>query len=316
MSIISNLIRKAVKKDGPLNILTFFYDGRFDIELLKTGHHFYGCLQHSAFPWPGFERAEYKNLHILNDIAEANNIGLDLVLFNSRMAHQQFFQFAKSLHLPSLIIDHDFNQHNSFILEQIKAQTSLPSISCLDEIKNQFNSQETIYYGIEKKIGEYEKDIDILMCGNFAEGDIFAVHNLKMRFPTLKLVGQNPTIPYSELVSTYEDYKNLFKRTKVFLNLLAQPNISYEILWALQYKAAIVSSDLPQYKGLLENKVNALLVNKAEQVHTVIQNIVHDKKLYEKLTTHQTDLSKFDDESFVNKWNNRLETFRYQTYIT
>lgn len=34
MSIISNLIRKSKTIDGPLNILSFFYDGKFDIDLL------------------------------------------------------------------------------------------------------------------------------------------------------------------------------------------------------------------------------------------------------------------------------------------
>ena len=313
MSIISNLIRKSTKHEGPLNILSFFYDGRFDIELLKTGHHFYGVIN-TSYPWPGFNNAPYKNLHILNNLNEINNIDCDLILFNNRNSQQQFFGMCRNLHVPGLIIDHDISIHNKFFLNQIKQQSPLDCVSTSEPVQNQFGHQININYGIEQKAGEYEKDIDILISGNFSEQDLFIIHTIKQRFPSLQVVGHNPSLPYGFTVDNYENYKDLFKRSKIFLNLALQGNISYEILWCLQYKTAIVTCQTEAYSSILKDQENCIIINGLDNIINSVQNLAHNRNLFNKITNHNTDLSKFNQNNFLQQWKNLLEGYRYKVY--
>lgn len=313
MSVISNLIRKSIKHSGPLNILTFFYDGRFDIEILKTGHNFYGLMNHS-YPWPGFYDANEHNLHLIQTVEETKNLDLDLILFNNRASNQQFFHLCRFLHLPAIIVDHDVSKHNTFFLDQIQQQFPVEAVSTSPVVQKQFKHSININYGIEQKRGEYEKDIDILISGNFADQDLFILNTIKQQFPTLKLVGHNPNVAYSEMVDTFEDYKNLFKRTKIFINLAIQGNLSYELLWCLQYKCIPITCQTPAYSQLLVDNENCILVNGLEQIISAVRNLSRNKEVFNKLVNHKTDLSQFNQETFIKTWSDLLEGYRYKTY--
>jgi hypothetical protein len=314
MSIISNLIRKSVKKEGPLNILSFWYDGRFDIELLKTGHNFYGSIDASTYPWPAFDSAKYPNLHILDNINEVNNLDLDLVIFNHREAHSKFYNIPRMLHVPAFIIDHDFDVNNQYILKRIKAETPYPSVSTSQFVQRQYDSKHNINYGVERKTGEYDKDIDILISGNFPDNELMFINSLKSRFPTLKLIGRNEKVPYSEAVETFEDYRNLFKRARLFINLSIQRNTQYEILWALYHKCCIISNISPVYEGLL-NENNCIHVSSLDEVQRAIQNLVNNKAMFNKMASHDTNLSQFNNDDFIKGWNDIFESYRYKAYI-
>ncbi len=268
----------------------------------------------TAYPVPCFQKAEYPNLRILENLSQINNLDLDLVIFNSREMHHPHFNLPRVLHVPALIIDHDINATNDFFLKQIKAQTPYPTVSTNEFVRKQFDCVKNINYGIEQKRGEYTKDIDILVCGNFPDTDIFFLNSLKQAFPGLKLIGHNPNAPYSESVETFEDYKGLFKRTNVFLNLALQKNIQYEILWALQNNCAIISHITPVYDGLL-NKENCTAINTSDEVLSSLKNLANNKATFKKMTSYTTNLDAFNMDNFVSEWKELLETYRYKVYI-
>ncbi len=267
-----------------------------------------------VYPIPGIKGIEYSNLRVINNLNQLHGLDLDMIIFNNREAHHQFFGLSKSLHLPCLVIDHDISQHNDFILNQIRAQTPFQSISCSSPVQKQYHSLENINYGIEQIYGEYDKDIDILICGTFSDQDLFIINTLKKQFPTLRVFGQNPKLSYSEVADTYEDYKNLFKRAKVFLNLSVQSNISYEMLLALNSKCAIITNNFPVYRDLL-NKDNAIILDNIEQVIPAIQNLINNKQAYQKYTSYKVDLSGYNSIEFIEKWKTVLESYRYKVYM-
>lgn len=304
MSIINQLIYSSVKQPENLNILSFFYDGRFDIELLQTNHNFYGVLDISMYPWPAYNNKDYPNLKLLSNINDVRNINFDLILFNSRQKHEQFFQLSKALHVNSLIIDHDYIPTSSFFIKKHLEQFKLPSVSTCDIVQKQFKNQTNIFYNIEQNIGEFDKDIDILIIGTFNESNFPWLGQLKQKFPNLRLVGHNPGIPFSESVETYKDYKNLFRRTKIFVNLPTQQNIPYELLWALQSKCAIITTYIPAYNDIL-NKDNSITITEIKEIETQINNLLYNPKKYQELIEHTTDISKYNN-NFIQDWNSIL----------
>jgi hypothetical protein len=314
MSIISNLIRKTIKQDDKLNILTFFYDGKFDIELLNTGHEFYGCLENSAWQWPGFTKAEYKNLHVLANINEIHNIDLDLILFNSRHAHNQFFSLCRQLHVPALIIDHDQNQQNVYFRAKNKQMTPFPHISTSDYVGGQYDASDVINYGVVSKSWESEKDIDIL-CTVSMQHDVNLVNTIKQTFPSTTVIGHHPNLPYAGLVDTYEDYKNLFRRARLFVNLAPQTNINYDVLFALNNSLPVITYGWPVYQGLLEQNLNSIQVTSPEELISKIKELSFDKALYNKISNFKTNLSKFSQPMFVKRWDEELRKHASRVYI-
>jgi len=315
MSIISNLVRKATKKDGKLNILTFFYDGKFDVELLQTGHDFYGCLDMSAYQWPGFMKAEYKNLHIFRDLNEVHHVDIDLVIFNSRHAHNQFFQICRQLHAPGLIIDHDQNNQNAFFREKNKQLTPFPHISTSEYVQQQYESDTCINYGIVPKNWESEKDIDIL-CTVSLQHDMGLINLIKQNFPSAVFIGHHPNLPYAGQVETFEDYKGLFRRARLFVNTAPQADINYDILYALNNSVPIVTYGWPIYQGLLEQNLNCIQVTTQEEIISKIKELSFDKALYNKISNFKTNLhSKFSQPMFINRWREELSKHASRVYI-
>jgi hypothetical protein len=305
MSIVGNLIRKSIKTDKPLNILTFFYDGKFDIELLNTGHNFYGLEEHSVYGWPGYRSKNYKNLFLLDSPEKYLLNHYDLVIFNHREQHARFFNIARQLHLPALVIDHDWNMGNTYAINKMRTMMPFQSVSTSEKVSYQYVNP-LINYGVPDTTGEYDKDIDILVCGNFAQQDYYTIHKIKENFPNAKIVGNNAQMSFSETVETYDDYINLFKRTKVYLNLATQLCLNYELLWALKYNCQIVSVDLPVYRLLLKDGENCQFIKETDEAIDKI------KKLQP--TQYITSLDRFSRNRFVGQWNDLLETYRDKVF--
>ncbi len=314
MSVISNLVRKATNKEEKLNILSFFYDGKFDIELLKTGHHFYGILESSAYQWPGFMKAEYKNLHIFRDLNEVHHVDIDLVIFNSRHAHNQFFQICRQLHAPGLIIDHDQNNQNAFFREKNKQLTPFPHISTSKYVSSQYDCGLYISNGVEPKNWEMDKDIDIL-CTASLQHDHNLINNIRQNFPTAVFIGHNPNLPFVGQVETYDNYKELFKRCRVFVNISPQMNINHEVLFALNNKVPIITPKMAIYNGLLQDKVNCLEVTSPDDIISKIKELSFDKALYNKISNFTTDLSDFSETVFIDRWKEELSKHASRVYI-
>ncbi len=315
MSIISNLIRKATKKEGKLNILTFFYDGKFDIELLQTGHEFYGCLEMSAYQWPGYVRAEYKNLHVLRDLNEIHNIEVDLVIFNNRSNHNQFFPICRQLHAPGLIIDHDLNNQNAFFRSKNKQYTPYPHISTSEYVQKQYESDTCINYGVVPKNWESDKDIDIL-CMASLQHDAGLLNLIKQNFPSAVFIGHHPHLPYVGQVETFEDYKGLFRRARLFVNISPQTDINHDILYALNNGVPIITYGLPIYQGLLEQNRNCIQISSPEEIISKIKELSFDKALYNKISNSKTNLhDKFSQSIFIERWKEELSKHASRVYI-
>src|SRR5690606_14722220 len=119
-----------------------------------------------------------------------------------------------------------------------------------------------------------------------------------------QVVGHNPSLPYGFTVDNYENYKDLFKRSKVFLNLALQGNISYEILWCLQYRTAIVTCQTEAYASILKDQENCMIINGLDNIINAVQNLAHNRNLFNKITNHNIDLNKFNQDNFLQQWKN------------
>lgn len=315
MSIISNLIRKSIRGERPLDILTLFYDGRFDIELLKTGHNFYGILDTSTYAWPGYSHIDYPNLTIMGSQHDLFTRDFDLMLLHSRDKHAQYSDWPHKLHIPAIQIDHDILQINPFHLHQSIATMPFTSVGCGEKVSKVYKSTFNIEYGLPNTDGDYEKDIEVLICGTFANQDAFFVNQLKKQFPQLVVCGRpNEFVPYAQECKTYQEYVDLFKRAKIFINLPSQGDVNYEILWALKYQCLIVTPPLPAY-NMLEHNKNCLIAGNINEIPVHINNLVCNAPLRQNLLKFSTDLSRFNSDEFVESWNELFEEFRNKAFI-
>lgn len=307
MNILQNLVNKSIKSDRKLNILTFLYNGKFDRDLLLTGHNFYGIANSSYQGWLPIKNMD-DNLTLLpkpEDIQNLNNI--DLVLFNNRL-HEEVFSLCKQQHIPGLIIDHQLCEDNPYIAQKLKQNNLFESVACSPTLQQELNSTYCIPYGINEYSGEYEKDIDILISGNFTASDSYAIKIIKQKFPTTRLIGHNPHILFSETPQTFNDYINIFKRTKLFVNLRNKnsQNNYYDLLLAAKYNCSIVTYKTKLYSTIFDQS-QVSYYDKPSSLLPAIYNKVPSPN-------YQLSGLYISKAEFIERWNKLLETYRYKVY--
>ena len=314
MNTVSSILQRATKTDKPANVLTFFYNGRFDVELAKTGHRFYGTPEISCYDWPAIKEIKVDNLYSIptNSIYDIN---YDLILVNHRTQNQKAIrQICSALQVPTLIVDHDFNIENPYTIFTKRKQSPFTSIGTLDMISKQMGCNYTIPYGIEK-LEPKEKDIDVLVTGSFLQADYHILNNIAQKFKNCKIVGKNPGFDKSESVDTYEEYLDLFARSKIYVNLATQFNIPHELLWAYGGDCAIVTTTTAVTQQFLEPNVNCLTEGSFEGINHMVETLLKNDKQREALVANSHSLlEQFDHNKFLQHWTDIINDYRYRPF--
>jgi len=314
MNTISSILRRAIKNDKPANVLTFFYNGRFDIELAKTGHQFYGILNLSCYDWPAIKKIQADNLHYILP-EHVHDIDYDLILINHRTQNQDTIrQICTGLQVPTLMIDHDYNIENAYTIFTKRQSTPFTSISTLDVIAKQMGSNYTIPYGIQK-LEPKEKDIDVLVTGSFLKEDYHVLNNIAQKFKNCRIVGKNPGFEKSEHIDSYEEYLDLFARSKIYVNLATQFNIPHDLLWAYGSGCAVVTTTTVVTQEFLKHGVNCLTEGSFEGINGMIDTLLKDDKQRQSLVSNSSELlTQFDYNKFLQSWTDIINDYRYRPF--
>lgn len=263
MSIIKNIVYK--KKYLPGNkpkALCFFFDGKFDNEFAEINDiELYGNEELSVYKWD--KNLRNKNI-VLFKKEDLEKYSYDFIIFNSiNTFEKHILSLPRHLHVPAVIFQHEDHGMTNFHLQE-KLKTF--KVDFLQDVP----------YAINPPKKDVDKDIDILIAGMFQEQDYKIIDRIKQEIPNLIVIGNNPGLSYSVPMSNYESYKELFYRTKIYINLTTQRSINYEALWALSGNAKVIGFKLKelekiqQYMILCENMES--LINSAKREISNLNN--------------------------------------------
>jgi len=301
MSIIKNLLYKKIKINRKPRALCFFFDGKFDSEFAQTlDIELFGNEDLSVYRWD--KNLKNKNITIIRK-EEIYQYPYDFIIFNSfSVFENHIMNLPKSLHIPSVVFQHEDLAMTNFHLKQKLAQARTELVITKDKL-----------YGIENKT-DIKKDIDILVAGLFQPADYPLIDKIKKQIPNLLVIGNNPGLSYSVPISDYNSYKELFYRSKIFINLTTQKSVNYEVLWALSGGAKVIGFKLNELKDI-EKYISAFnnieeIINCAKRELSNIDSPYQFPHLEELLKVFDMKKVKEIGSSIVNKYYN--EVFKYE----
>ena len=215
--------------DKPAKVLCFPYNGHFDMSLLDTGHDFYFVRNAAVNRWPAFKEHDNPNFHVIDESQVYN--GFDVILFHDRQVQKPLIdRYAYELHIPTIIVDHNPLSMNSYLAKSLYQSQPFTSVQCYQSDEDNLK----ILYVMNPQDYEDEptKDIDVLFTNTPVPAKVGVVHQVLNQYP-MKFVG-NPLqeVPnlQPEQMETYQEYKKLFARAKIFIHLTSHAGIYYELI--------------------------------------------------------------------------------------
>lgn len=311
MSTISNLINKKISfHNKEASCFSLIYDGRFDSELAKTGLKIYACKKYSQEQEHNINNQPYdfvyNNINFIDE-SEIADHNYDFILCNNIITQfNQAHQLSQILHIPVLVVSHEKYHETHYHL-----QKRLQELNANIVFTNKNDKyKDPIIYGTEK-LENVDKDIDIMLDGQFQSKDYHILKFLKQAIPNLTVVGNNKGLSCSYLPANYNEYRNMFARCKVYINLPTQHHINYQTLWAMSNGAYIVSLDGEAIKSL--NAKDIQIFKQPSEIPGIVNNLSY--RDLTKLTNNEFVNEEFSLANFRNEWTNKIIEFSQKVYI-
>jgi len=311
LGVINNIYNRSIKTDTPANVLVFPYNGHFDLSLLGTGHNFHFLRDASIYTWPGFNIDKASNLSVVGT-EDIDNLTLDVVMFNHRVLHKDHInQYSHTLHIPTIIVDHEPITHNNYMRNKLLESQKHTAVSCTEDIQKLHNNSHHIPYTMRSDPSFVPKDIDVLLSGSFRPEFTSVVKQILASHPMV-FVGHNPTLN-SAIVDTYEDYKALFHRCKVFIHMPTNNHISYELIWALQNNCWVL--------GLSDENTDSTFKQNPRYISCNLDDLKEQiEQVIDKTPSVGDSLYNLDYSTYINQWKNLItecknRTFNYENVI-
>jgi len=300
---VSNVLRAALDKREQLNVLCFFLDGRFEQELIDTGHNIYGCEE--SFLGDG-KRAEGLKYIPRSASKIDKDIVFDLIVYNHFETQAIKAQTIGNLyHVPVLGIQH--------FLPSAQIHPKQELVFMDEAIKEQFSVDgDVIHYGV-KDSGEstVERETDVLIHGTFLQKDYGVLkHISEMQFTT-EIYGNNPG--FSKDID-YDTLTDRLKRTKIFINLSTHAGVPYSALLAMMNGCAIVSNRNEITPSLFSEEFTVFCKNLSGFAPNINEMLNGDWEGMGKKARNYA-LQKHNYDNSVALWKQKLETKAKEVFI-
>lgn len=242
-----SLVEKSYESDAPANILTIFYDGLFDSIIAQTGHNFYGHLYSSCYNWEYMKAFKPQNIHLLSK-KELYQQHYDLILINNRFRnHESIEKFRNYFNIPVVTIDHENvsdPNYNKYISAKMVYNTL--SISTSEETAKSHISD--IVIEPEFKFNKVDKDIDIILVGDFDSGDQNKIERI-LNVSDNSVLISNLSTKYSREPKSYEEFQSLIARSKIYVHLSTKLNLCYSSINAVYNNCILISTRNPHLEN-------------------------------------------------------------------
>lgn len=305
MGIVSTIYNRTVNTDKPAKVLCFPHNGHFDMSLLDTGHDFYFVRNSSACMWPRFEKHGAPNFHIIDDTQIHQ--GFDVVIFNSRQNQKALIdRYAYELQIPSIVVDHIPVNLNPYLTKQLYNSQPFTSIQCYE---GKTDIRQILYtVAPNDYTNATVKDIDVLFTNTITRDKVSIVQTILGQYP-VEFFG-NPFAEAPNLkpksTDTYQDYKNLFARAKIFIHLPSHLGFSHELIWALNYGCWIL--------GLSDASVTQDIKNHPLYISATADLASSIKQLLSKSPPSAPLLYNNDYNQYIKEWKDLISEHQKRVY--
>lgn len=306
MTAVSSILRSALEDRSKLNVLCFFLDGKFEEVLVNTGHNIYGAPDSFISQYGTGEGLKYLP-SVVSEVPR--DLNFDLVVYNHWESQSQKAMAASHVfHIPSLCVQHFGNSH------PVPLQLPSEVVYVHESIRGTYEGAEgdIIRYGLEDPgDSEEERDIDLLIHGNFIPRDFHILDFIKgLRFKT-EVWGDNPGV--SEAISQ-EDLIKKMQKTKIFLNLSTHLGIPHSAVQAMMCGCAVVSNTNEITPKLFTEDFSSLVNEVSEFAPTINKMLDGDWKTMGHKAREKA-LVDFDMKRNTAIWKEKLEKKANEVYV-
>lgn len=326
----ASIISKSTRKEKTYNILTFDTHERYQTQLAKTGHNFYAFRSDGCKEWNQDYGKQPENYYTLPKNSIYHGIDFDFILSQSKFGQiQASHQINQMLKLPIVSLEHtlpipSWPDEQFSQLRQMTGDINV-FISKYSVGRWGFTGEphEVVHHSVDTNLfkpievdkmkapeGTYVtlNDHVLSVVNDFKSRDYCCNYSGWQRITkdlNTKLVGScseglsKPAHSIEQLVSDY-NYASVFLNTSTF------SPIPTSLLEAMSCGCAVVSTATCMIPEIIEDGVNGYISNDEAVLKSQIQNLLKNPGLAKELgeNARQTILEKFNEDSFVNNWNN------------
>lgn len=322
---ITPIIRSAKRKpDEKLNILTFPTHERYETGLCMTGHNFYAYRAQGIKDWNTNYGKVPNNYTLLNPELGFEQIPhyveFDLVLSQNKFGQfQHAYPISQQLNVPLVSLEH------TLPMEQWTKQQRLQ----LKEMRGKIN----VF------ISEYSLDQwwwdnrnDTVVIHHMVDTDTFCPNNQINRLSHIlsvvndwinrdyfcnfqgwqritnglpvRVIGDTPGL--SKPAPSISALVNEYQTSRIFLNTSTISPIPTALLEGMSCGCACISTATCMIPEIIEHGKNGFISNDENELRRYCELLLKNDDLAKELgnNARQTILTKFNKETFINKWNN------------
>jgi glycosyltransferase involved in cell wall biosynthesis len=325
--MINNSVKRIIsiansEKKEKYKILTFPTHERYETQLCKTGHDFYAMSVQGHKRWNKEQCPLPSNYHILpeNELASFHNY--DMVLSQSKFGQFQIAtQISDMLGIPLISLEHTLPLYGIQDENQIIAMQQMignVNIFISDFSKNSWNigvDSHIIEHGIDTETfndnNTDREDYVLSVANDFIKRDYCLNYSGWERVTEgIKRKAVGDTDGLSEPAGSTQELVKEYNKCGVYFNSSTLSPIPTSLLEAMSCGCAVVSTATCMIPSIIENGVNGLISNDESELREMINNVLENKELREKLgkAARQTILDRFSEHKFVANWNTIFNT--------
>ncbi len=311
MSPIRNLMAKSYEQDRPLNILSEFVDGQFELALSRLGHNIYGSDKMSVLNWRPCTKSLPQNIHISPSVFSTtmHTIPFDLLICHNRLDGSLIERLSMGLHIPTIVVDHfTFPPEHTDSINPYNKHTNI----CVDDTVKFNDNSITIPYGVDIPDTVAEKTVDVLIAGKFHTGDYDIFPLVGREFDNHLFVGPNQGVS-EELYD--EEYNEAFGKSKVYVNLTSNMGVPYELLKAMAAGCAIITNRTPVLEKVLGDSV--VYAKSKYEITTAVKELLNKPSDLKKYSEAARELvkDKFSMDKFLSSWDSLIAETKHRIFL-
>ena len=326
MRLMSSILRQATRQDEPLNIITFPTHERYESNLVKTGHNFYGYREGNIKSWNTNYAPVPDNYILLDDRRGEAQIPLD-VDFDLVLSQNKFGQFqkaqpiAKLLNIPLVSLEHTLPmpQWSPEQRSQLCNMRGLINVFISDYSISQWNFAKTndvrvIKHCVDTEMFkpaysiEFDKRYNRILSvvNDWIGRDWCCGFKLWQRvIAGLPACPVGDTQGLSKPASSMKELVDFYAYSRIFINTSTVSPVPTSLLEAMACGCAVVSTENCMIPEVIEHGVNGFMTNDETEMRGYLEQLLNDEELALQmgLKARQTILDEFSVKRFTSEWN-------------
>lgn len=311
---VGSILKRFIRNNEPLNILTFNTHERYQSQMAKTGHNFYAFNYDGGKRWIENHAPTPDNYYQLPDNTVYSGITFDLLLIQSKFGQYQLAQKINTkLKLPTVVLEHTYPLP-FWTPEQLNGMRNMKgdvNVFITEDSREKWDIEgEVVLHGVDTEFfspGGLPRENSILtVAHDFKNRDYALNYNGWERITDglpRKVVGD--TAGLSKPARSSEELRDIYRSHNVYINTTTLSPIPTSLLEAASSGCAIVTTATCEIPRVFEHGKNCLMSNDELELRKYCEELLADEDRARSLGENARKLvqEKFSEEKFVKEWN-------------